>query len=521
MLSPEDIIRLAETMRPHLDKLNAWITKDMISRIMARLERGEGLYLTATDEWQAQAYKEAGGHYDALQGQIQAFTGVAESEIQAIFTDAGIEAWKQDREVYERNGYPSSGISERMRDMLESAYRRTNGTLHNFTRTTAQASQERLIRLLDETHLRVMTGAQSYTAAVKDAVNDICENQTKVKYPTGHIDSIETAVMRAVRTGVVQATGDMTLQGMVERDYDLIRVSAHLGARYGDGGCNPGNHAWWQGGLYSRTGRTTDLPPFVETTGYGTGEGLCGWNCRHSFGPGDREHNPYENYDSEANKQAYDLSQKQRQMEGRIRMSKRKLLGYETAMDAAKDAETKAEFQREYEKTASRLTRQNAAYKKFCAENGLKTYNERLQVAYWNRQQAAKAAAASRNVDKTKKSEYNKLEQQVRTELLSYSKEMNANAQNRHIAGSLNYDETRSTLTADPKELYNLYSGKSVLKVTKSGAWAQKEYFIHNSVIGTYRDLQGNKVETTAGIIRYSKTKGWHITPARPVEDKK
>lgn len=389
-------MRLAETIRPHIDNLNAWITKDMISRIMARLERGEGLYLTSTDEWQAQVYKEAGGHYEALQGQIQAFTGIAESEIQAIFTDAGVEAWKQDSEVYERNGYPSSGISDRMREMLESAYRRTNGTLHNFTQTTAQASQERLIRLLDEAYLRVMAGAQSYTATVKEVVDDICENQTKVKYPTGHIDSIETAVMRAVRTGVAQATGDMTLQGMIERDYDLIRVSAHLGARYGDGGHNPGNHAWWQGGLYSRTGRTKDLLPFIETTGYGTGEGLSGWNCRHSFGPGDRERNPYQNYDAEENKRAYDLSQTQRQMEGRIRTNKRKLLGYETAIDAAKDAEMKAEFRRKYEKTASRMMQQNAVYKKFCTENGLKTFNERLQVAYWNRQQAAKAAAVAK-----------------------------------------------------------------------------------------------------------------------------
>ncbi len=26
-------------------------------------------------------------------------------------------------------------------------------------------------------------------------------------------------------------------------------------------------------------------PDFVASTGYGTGAGLCGWNCRHSFGP--------------------------------------------------------------------------------------------------------------------------------------------------------------------------------------------------------------------------------------------
>ena len=66
--------------------------------------------------------------------------------------------------------------------------------------------------------------------------------------------------------------------GLQEEDY--------RGARFGDGGLIPGNHFWWQGKFYSRTGRTPDLPLFVESTGYGTGECLCGWNCRHSFGPG-------------------------------------------------------------------------------------------------------------------------------------------------------------------------------------------------------------------------------------------
>lgn len=204
----------------------------------------------------------------------------------------------------------------------EAYYQMLCDLIRNFTRTTAKASQQRLIGVLDTAHFKVMSGAQSYTAAVKDAVNELALKQTRVAYPTGHTDSLETAVLRAVRTGVAQASGGIAIQGMIERDWDEIRVSSHLGARYGDGGQNPGNHFWWQGGLYSRTGRTKDLPKFEEATGYGTGEGLCGWNCRHSFGPGDREHNPFENFDNEENQRVYDLSQKQRSYEARIRQSK-------------------------------------------------------------------------------------------------------------------------------------------------------------------------------------------------------
>ena len=122
----------------------------------------------------------------------------------------------------------------------------------------------------------------------------------------------------------------------------------------------------------------------MKCTGYGTGEGLCGWNCRHNLGPGDLEFNPYKTYDSEENKQAYDLSQKQRSMEARIRRTKAKMAGLrEAGMDE------------EYNKAARLLERQNGAYREFCRENGLKPLMERIQTAQWTREDARRAAMAA------------------------------------------------------------------------------------------------------------------------------
>lgn len=258
MLTPEELLEIVDTLHPQLDTLNAWITKDMISRLMARLGRGEAFLLTGTDQWQLEVYKSAGGHYEALQRQIRRFTGKTDAEVKAIFEDVGIRAWAADNAFYVAHGLASVSLtqSEYMIKLLADTYRRTNGEIRNFTRTAAKASQQQLINTLDTAHFKVMSGAQSYTAAVKDAINGIASNQAKVRYPSGHIDTIETAVLRAVRTGVAQASGNMSIQGMIERDWDLIRVSAHIGARYGDGGENSSNHFWWQGKLYSRTGRT-------------------------------------------------------------------------------------------------------------------------------------------------------------------------------------------------------------------------------------------------------------------------
>lgn len=304
MLTPQQILDIIETLYPQIDELNVWITSDLIRRVMARLGRGEGVFLTASDEWQLEVYQAAGGHLDAVQREIKRWTKATDAEIKRIFEDAGIKALAYDSNFYVEHGLAGIELaqSESMIRLLEDTYQRTAGTVHNFTRTTAHSSQQQLLKALDTAHFKVASGATSYTQAVQEAVSSIVDTQTQVIYPTGHVDTIETAVLRAVRTGVAQASGNMAVQGMEERDWDIVLVSAHLGARYGDGGQNPGNHFWWQGKFYSRTGRTPDLPLFAESTGYGTGEGLCGWNCRHSFGPGDLRHNPYAQFDAEENK---------------------------------------------------------------------------------------------------------------------------------------------------------------------------------------------------------------------------
>ena len=395
MLTPEEIQALAELIQPRVDELNKLIGADLIRRVMARLGRGE-LYLTGTDRWQLQVFQDAGGHLEAVQQILTRWTGATHTEIARIFETAGIQALQYDSSFYLAQGLEALDVrSEGMLRLLEDTYRRTCGSVDNFTRTTAQASQTRLINALDTAHFRVTSGAVSYTQAVDDAVSELAGSQLRVYYPTGHSDTIETAVLRAVRTGVAQAAGGMAIQGMLERNWDLVRVSSHIGARYGDGGENPSNHAWWQGKLYSRTGATPDLPLFEETTGYGTGEGLCGWNCRHSFGPGDREHNPFSEFDSEKNKAAYDLSQKQRTLERRIRRTKDKLVTLREAVDATEDESAKATLNAQYTRTAKLLSRQTQAYNDFCEQHKLKRYSERLQLGRWTREDAKRSILAA------------------------------------------------------------------------------------------------------------------------------
>lgn len=400
MLSPEELRDIADTMYPKLDILTTWIAKDVISRLLTCMNRKDILSFGATDKWQLMVYQAAAGHYDALTAEIRRWTSLADDEIRQIFDAAGIRAWESDAAFYRSHGIEPIPIlkDEGLMRVLTDCYLRTAGEVSNFCQTIAGASQLRFISVCDDAHLKVMVGVQSYSAAMVEAVNELAQHQLKVKYPSGHVDTIETAVLRCVRTGTAQASGNMTIQSMKDNGWDLIRVSAHIGARYGDGGENPGNHFWWQGKLYSLSGTSDKYPNFTENTGYGTGEGLSGWNCRHSFGPGDPDHNPFKDFNEEDNKKAYDLSQKQRGMERSIRKQKHYLLSLEAAVDACKDDAAKQQFQDDYDSGAAELGKMNRLYHEFCEKNNLRELQDRLHTAKWERKNARRAIEAANRI---------------------------------------------------------------------------------------------------------------------------
>jgi hypothetical protein len=181
---------------------------------------------------------------------------------------------------------------------------------------------------------------------------------------------------------------------MDEMGWDIILVSSHLGARVTDKQ-DFTNHAWWQGKFYSKSGTDPRFPPY-SVCNQGHVQGIHGANCRHQHGPGDGEFNPYDQYDSEENKREYELQQRQRTMERRIRDSKRKCMGLNEAVEKAGTPEGKAAAEAAYQKQAALLQKRNDAYKQFCADNDLKQKHDRITIAKWDRDQAKAARAAAK-----------------------------------------------------------------------------------------------------------------------------
>ena len=396
MLDPNYLLHISEGAEDLAEKLHNQIIKRIIERIMLRIGRGDNYILTAQDKWQIQTLQDAGFLLEDIQRDIAQATKLQQTEIAEAMEDAGVKALSYDDRIYQEAGIATVPLTEspQLIRLMQRNYDATIGEWTNFTRTTADSAQRLFVNELDRAYNLVATGAMSYTQAVKDVVKNIVSNGVVVDYPTGHSDTIETATLRAVRTGISQASAQIQIARMDEYDVDLVITSSHLGARP--------SHQVWQGQIFSRSGKGK-YPNFVESTGYGSVSGLCGANCRHSFSPYfEGMDNPYKQFDSEENKKQYETEQYQRTLERRIRHTKRETMGLKEAVDNCKDAKTKFELELEYQKKASLLMKQNTAYNDFCERNNLKKRSDRVSIAQWDRKQAAQARGAAQRYNNAK-----------------------------------------------------------------------------------------------------------------------
>lgn len=389
MLTPSYLLHATEPAEEIAEKLHIDIIKRIVERILIRFDRNDDYILTAIDKWQLETLQEAGFLMEEIQKEIAAATGLMQTEIAQAMEDAGVKALEYDDAIYQAAGLEPVPLTQspHMVRLMQDTYEQTMGEWKNFTNISERAVHDLFVNACDTAYMQAMSGAISSRQAVKEALETIVEGGVYVKYPGGRTDTIETATARAVRTGISQASGRIQIARMDEMDVDLVLVSSHLGARP--------DHAEWQGKIYSRNGGG-DYPDFVSSTGYGTVSGLCGANCRHSFGPWfEGMGNPFEQYDTEENLKEYELQQRQRTLERRIRNTKREVMTLDTARTAAQGS-FKDVFENDYQRKAALLQKQNAAYNQYCKDNGLKKQSERIAIAKWDRSQAAKARAAAK-----------------------------------------------------------------------------------------------------------------------------
>lgn len=246
---------------------------------------------------------------------------------------------------------------------------------------------------LDMAETEVMSGTIGYNEAIARATKQLAAGGlTSIRYESNgrvHYDQADVAARRAVMTGVNQTCQRYAEQSMERLETNLVEVSAHAGAR--NTGSGPENHQSWQGKLFAwnKPGqpKNTKYPDFIENTGYGTGPGLGGWNCKHHYYPfvegvssrtyTDKQLREIDQPPFEYQGRTYDqyqASQKQREIERSIRKQKRiqkaaEALGTE---EAAKDATA----------AMAKIRLLNREYRLFSEAANLPLQRERTKVVY-------------------------------------------------------------------------------------------------------------------------------------------
>ena len=237
--------------------------------------------VTATANWQLWRYQQTEALRNDVVKLLAKYTGKSESTIRRLLLQAATEAMEREDAIYYHYGKEPQPFEESaaLNNLLDAGARQTCGTWQNLTATTANTVTGAFERTLDAAWGKVSTGAFDYKTAVKQAVDSLADDMPMVTYPSGHKDSIEVAARRAVLTGVNQTAGKLQEARMDEMNVEFVETSAHGGARP--------SHAEWQGRRFHRGGAVDYMgkhyPDFEQATGYGTGAGLCGWNCRHTF----------------------------------------------------------------------------------------------------------------------------------------------------------------------------------------------------------------------------------------------
>lgn len=387
MLDPNYLLHISEGGEEIAEQLHSEIIRKMVYRIMLRIGRGEDYILTATDKWAIENLQQAGYLLEDIKKDIAKATKLQQTEIAEAMEDAGVKALDYDDKIYQSVGLSPTPLtkSPELIRLMQRNYEATLGEWNNFTRTMAEEAQRNFIYQLDKAYNLVSTGAMSYTEAVRDAVNSIISEGATVKYASGHEDTIETATLRAVRTGISQATSQIQMARAEEMGVDKFIISSHLGARP--------SHQVWQGKIFTmdELKSTDDGMPAL-----GTATGLSGINCRHSFSPFfEGMDNPFEQYDSEENRKQYEKEQYQRTLERRIRNTKREVIGLKESVDNCKDDKLKFDLDMDYQRKSALLAKQNKAYREYCERNNLKPLSDRIQIAKWDREQAAAARGAA------------------------------------------------------------------------------------------------------------------------------
>lgn len=505
MLTPDYLDTLPDPLVELWRQVEDDILRDAARRIA---DTGQ---ITQTAAYQLWRFEETQALHQFVAKLLAEYSGKSDAELRALLRNAGIETLTSDDELYRSLGFSPSDIntSDTLNNLLDAGYRQTRGAWQNLTATTANTVTGEFEQALDRAWLQVSSGAFDAGTAIRRAVDGLADRMAGVTYPSGRTDTLEVAVRRAVLTGVNQTAAKLQLARAEEMGCEYLEVTAHEGARP--------EHALWQGKVYHIGGEIlyhgVRYEDFETATGYGTGPGLCGWNCRHNFYPffpgiSAPNYTAGRLAELDARKIAYggqlhtlyEIRQMRRALEREVRKYERRYLA-----EKAVSLDTN--------KTTVQLRAARQKLAGFLYETGERPDGTRTFVSGFGRNQGTMTA-----LEKEAQDLYNQKKEEARAVIRSDDtpKTLNRGNQLKHIREDGRDIGTRSYLYGtleDAQALVDQYSGKGEPKLDSKGNWTHKEIVTVDFLIGeSVNPDTGIATPTHRFAIHYGK-RGTHVVP--------
>ncbi|MBR6617957.1 MAG: phage minor capsid protein [Oscillospiraceae bacterium] len=255
--------------------------------------------------------------------------------------------------------------------------------------TAELADKQSFLDMLNKATGKAVTGMESRQAAMRQCIKEMSDKGIPAFVDrAGREWSPEAYINMDIRTTVSNTAHQAQFDRMDDYGMNLVEVSSHAGARP--------KCAKDQGKIFNRNGGagvTEDLHGKKiryyawKDSSYGEPDGLLGINCGHQvypFTPG-IDVQRYFPYDEKENADLYEKTQVQRELERRVRRSKRECM----VLDELGDEEG-------LRKASVTLKQRQQTLQQYCADNGLSYKPDRTAVVGYNRTIAGKVNAANR-----------------------------------------------------------------------------------------------------------------------------
>lgn len=390
-LTPKQLQNIPENIVQLYRDLEEFIIDDIARRIA---KTGQ---LTETAKWQLERAKDLS--MDNIEKEILKTLELSNKEVEETLKQSALTSVQAESKIYEEAVKKQIKIkgNSNLEKLLEAAIKQTKGELKNISQSLgfAQIINGKIVYKdiakfyqdsVDLALAQVNSGVLDSNSAIREAIKKLADSGLRtIDYENGWSNRVDVAVRRAVVTGSNQMCHKMTELTMKELECEFVETTAHAGARP--------DHQEWQGQVFCYKGKSDKYPDFVEKTRYGYGDGLGGYNCRHSFYPffpgiskrayseqhlNNIDPEPFE-YDGKTYTY-YEALQRQRKLETNIRQKKRELIGYNAA--GLKD---------DFNNSSIALNRLKNEYKAFSNAGDLTVRKDLMQVYKYGQSISQKA----------------------------------------------------------------------------------------------------------------------------------